>query len=466
MPIITVQIDTDTQVVVPRVPSVSNEMKAKFIGEFSWDEEAPYHDERGVVHDYIARHAVPWDLCKTIFKQMTAHWIAAAPQPEQARPSLTEITPHGHEIDAYIEEFLKASGSSFMNYSMASAREKMRDVMTRAMMYMSDNEQPEQAQTFRQIGWAHKDRIGNPSTSLHSELKYRAMSEDADNFIPVFVGAQPEQAQQSVDTGKLWSLVRSAMGTVQYLYENDLTSSERDDFIDSHANEYAEKIAKLISERQATPRHEAVQPAIQYSTDYDALWHFICAGHEALAFVDYRFMGEPEGYKPWRDAAKVTRRGPYQINIGARGISYAGAYESDAPQWPDEKELFVKICQNINLEWASPLQMRHDFSERLEINTLSTQLHAVTELLRAREREIAELKKEAPRPVPTPIPTSERLPTEADADPWKRVLWWDGLEWILDRWDISSSRRSDWNYKFWQPTGLQRPEEVKPNLNL
>lgn len=87
MPKILIEIDTDTQAVVPRVPSVSNEMKAKFIGEFSWDEEAPYHDERGVVHDYIARHAVPWDLCKTIFKQMAAHWIAAAPQPEQAQQS-------------------------------------------------------------------------------------------------------------------------------------------------------------------------------------------------------------------------------------------------------------------------------------------------------------------------------------------------------------------------------------------
>lgn len=105
---------------------------------------------------------------------------------------------------------------------------------------------------------------------------------------------------------------------------------------------------------QQTP--QPAQPTIQYSTDYDALWDLICAGHEALAFVDYRFMDEPKDYKPWRDAAKVTRRGPYQINIGARGISYASAHEFDAPKWPDEKELFIKICKNTNLEWASPQQ--------------------------------------------------------------------------------------------------------------
>ena len=80
--IITVQIDADEWAVVPRVPTVSTEMKIKFLGMFSWDEEAPYYDEHGVIHDHVARHAVPWDLCKAIFKQMADHWISAAPPPE------------------------------------------------------------------------------------------------------------------------------------------------------------------------------------------------------------------------------------------------------------------------------------------------------------------------------------------------------------------------------------------------
>jgi hypothetical protein len=126
---------------------------------------------------------------------------------------------------------------------------------------------------------------------------------------------------------------------------------------------------------------------------------------------------------------------------------------------------------------------RPGFAEQLEIKTLSTQLNAVTELLRAREREIAELKKEAPRTVPTsertgptgktlwtatmpdrrkkkhPIPTSERLPTEADADPWNRVAWYDDMRgtWILSDWSTPPFKQDWFGATHWQPTGLQRP---------
>lgn len=83
MRIETITIDMEQWAVVPRVPSVSNEMKAKFIGDFEWQEDASYYDddERCYV-EYRATRIVPWDLCKTIFKQMAAHWIAAAPSPE------------------------------------------------------------------------------------------------------------------------------------------------------------------------------------------------------------------------------------------------------------------------------------------------------------------------------------------------------------------------------------------------
>lgn len=75
---------------VPMVPTVSNEMKSKFIGEFEWQEDASYYDddERCYV-EYRATRTVPWDLCKTIFKQMAAHWIAAAPSPEPVQPDKT-----------------------------------------------------------------------------------------------------------------------------------------------------------------------------------------------------------------------------------------------------------------------------------------------------------------------------------------------------------------------------------------
>jgi len=58
-------------------PIVTNEMKAECIGEFTWDEEWPYYDEDGVLHeDHIHTHCVPWSVCKEIYKRMAK--VAAA----------------------------------------------------------------------------------------------------------------------------------------------------------------------------------------------------------------------------------------------------------------------------------------------------------------------------------------------------------------------------------------------------
>ncbi|HBT58897.1 MAG TPA: hypothetical protein DEA92_17470 [Pseudomonas sp.] len=51
-------------------------MKAEFIGEFFWDEEAPYYDEDGELHDHVAQRVVPWDLCKRIYKEMAGFALA------------------------------------------------------------------------------------------------------------------------------------------------------------------------------------------------------------------------------------------------------------------------------------------------------------------------------------------------------------------------------------------------------
>lgn len=53
-------------------PEVTNEMKVECIGEFSWQEEAPYYDEDGELHDYVATHTVPWSVCKAIYKKMAS----------------------------------------------------------------------------------------------------------------------------------------------------------------------------------------------------------------------------------------------------------------------------------------------------------------------------------------------------------------------------------------------------------
>jgi len=51
-------------------PSVSTEMKSKFIGEFSWITEYIYLDEDG--HEVLIEQTitVPWDVCKAIYKAM------------------------------------------------------------------------------------------------------------------------------------------------------------------------------------------------------------------------------------------------------------------------------------------------------------------------------------------------------------------------------------------------------------
>lgn len=60
-------------------PEITNDMKAKCMGEFSWEEYAPYNDEDGDFHDYTATHTVPWDLCKEIYKAMARCALLSTP---------------------------------------------------------------------------------------------------------------------------------------------------------------------------------------------------------------------------------------------------------------------------------------------------------------------------------------------------------------------------------------------------
>src|SRR5690554_577180 len=64
-------------------PLVTSEMRAKHIGEYWWDEEAPYYDENGDLHDHVARHVVPWSLCKEIYKSMAKSAMLSAQHAEQ-----------------------------------------------------------------------------------------------------------------------------------------------------------------------------------------------------------------------------------------------------------------------------------------------------------------------------------------------------------------------------------------------
>ena len=56
-------------------PLVTTAMKIECIGEFYWDEDAPYYDENGELHEHVQRNTVPWTICKEIYKRMA---VAAA----------------------------------------------------------------------------------------------------------------------------------------------------------------------------------------------------------------------------------------------------------------------------------------------------------------------------------------------------------------------------------------------------
>ena len=64
-----------------------------------------------------------------------------------------------------------------------------------------------------------------------------------------------------------------------------------------------------------------------------------------------------------------------------------------------------------------------------------------------------------------PIPCSERLPTEADAD-YKGMVWWwscttefDTEKWSLAPWFNEHCRKNTKTWTFWLPTNLKRPLE-------
>jgi hypothetical protein len=102
-------------------PLVTSEMKVKHIGEYWWDEEAPYYDEHGVLHGYVARHAVPWSLCKEIYKSMASTAMLSV-QPAEEQPdvddslSLVSDELFATEFNAWWEQqgqFCRAGGGDY-----------------------------------------------------------------------------------------------------------------------------------------------------------------------------------------------------------------------------------------------------------------------------------------------------------------------------------------------------------------
>ena len=102
--------------------------------------EPKFYDFDGVRFFHCTKRFIDCSCPNSRTAYTEAQWRTLMTQ-QQPKPSLTKSIPYGHEVDGFIDEFLKASGSSFGHYSIAATIEKMRDIMTRAMMYMSHNEQ-------------------------------------------------------------------------------------------------------------------------------------------------------------------------------------------------------------------------------------------------------------------------------------------------------------------------------------
>lgn len=85
------------------------------------------------------------------------------------------------------------------------------------------------------------------------------------------------------------------------------------------------------------------------SRDYEALYKHLCDGHDVFGLVDY------EGFtQTVRDVVHIRRHGPWDISIGARGITYGEVRRYHSENYETEFDAFVAQCSRANLEWVVP----------------------------------------------------------------------------------------------------------------
>ena len=86
------------------------------------------------------------------------------------------------------------------------------------------------------------------------------------------------------------------------------------------------------------------------SKNYEQLYKLICEGLVAACFVDYSYSGDDI---PSRDIAKC-RKYDERISVGVRGCEYGSVSRYDQLRTGEtEKELFIKECERMNLEWIN-----------------------------------------------------------------------------------------------------------------
>lgn len=108
---------------------------------------------------------------------------------------------------------------------------------------------------------------------------------------------------------------------------------------------------KAIPEDCPLPKSEKTKIPYLFSTDYEQLYETICSGLEIAAFVDNDSFRRPNDDAPVRDVCVVRRQDEFRIAASARGHVYFAVYPFDKTDGENERELFVRLCKESNLEW-------------------------------------------------------------------------------------------------------------------
>lgn len=86
----------------------------------------------------------------------------------------------------------------------------------------------------------------------------------------------------------------------------------------------------------------------EFSKDYQALYAFINAGHEAVCLVKYRKD------LVRKDICQCQKSLEFNIYFSARGIQYGSVNAWDKKGDETDEGIFMKICGLLDVEWLKP----------------------------------------------------------------------------------------------------------------
>ena len=99
---------------------------------------------------------------------------------------------------------------------------------------------------------------------------------------------------------------------------------------------------------------DAMDSPVTYamSRDYDKLYDRLCAGGEALGYVNSTM------FPGVREPMRVKRLGEYDIMIGVRGMQFGGVGSYDEAKYQTERNAFIAECTRLSLEWLAPVDVQ------------------------------------------------------------------------------------------------------------